>query len=116
MKTNRNQLLTLIARLISLITRPIYMVMLITLVALFPSKKIRQTPIVNNSNTTENQRMFVLSSGQMLRKIKWSYKDPANFNWLNRTDYEDYLAEIDILERAVVNDLYVDYSDLCYEY
>lgn len=116
MKTNRNQLLTLIARLISLITRPIYMVMLIALVALFPSKKIRQTPIVNDSNTTESQRIFVLSSGQMLRKIKWSYKDPANFNWLNRTDYEDYLAEIDIFERAVVNDLYVDYSDLCYEY
>jgi len=116
MKTHRNQLLTLIASLISLITRPIYVMMLIALVALFPSRKIRQTPIVNDNNTTESQRIFVLSSGQMLRKIKWSYKDPTNFNWLNRTDYEDYLAEIDILERAVANNLYADYSDLCYEY
>ena len=56
MKRHRNQLLTLIARLISLITRPIYVIMLIVLVALFPSRKIRQTPIVNDNNINTKKR------------------------------------------------------------
>jgi len=63
MKTHKNPLLSLlsvIANIFNLVTRPVYLALAIALVALFPAKKLKLPAPIQPTNVEYKKRLIIL--------------------------------------------------------
>ena len=99
--------------LISSITRPIYRVILILLVGLLPSKKLRPSAPIEPTNIEHNHKSFFISTEELMersRKVLELNPDPkSKVNlWIDKMEY---LQEIQRLKFLVDYDFILSSAD-----
>lgn len=104
MKNHKNPLLSLlsvIAKIFKLITRPVYLAVAITLITLFPAKKLKLTAPIQPSNVEHSQKDAFVSTQDIMvrtRMILGLNLDPKANIWIDKMEYLEELEHLDFLE------------------
>jgi hypothetical protein len=116
-KTQQTPLLSFIVNGVRLITRPVYLAIAITLIGLFPAKKLKLTAHLEPSNIKHTHTACFVSTEEIIRRVRKLTNSPDSINWLDRSEYEDELTQIYDAEKiGEFTNQCVDYYDLSYEY
>jgi hypothetical protein len=109
MKNYKKTLLSFITNVIRLITRPVYLLITITLIALFPAKKLTPTAPMIPINLKHNYRSFFICTEEIMertRQILGLNLSPAYHLLLDKTEYFEEVRYLDLIE-----DMYLSSPD-----
>ncbi|KAF0250217.1 MAG: hypothetical protein FD167_377 [bacterium] len=104
MKTHKNpslSLLSVIVTAISLITRPVYLLIAITLIGLFPAKKLKPTASFQPSNVEHTSRSYYVSTEDIMlrtRRVLGLNLNPRANIWIDKIEYLEELHQLRFLE------------------
>jgi len=97
----KNQQVIFIKSVVSLMTRPIYRLIVILLIGLFPGKKLRPSVPIESTNIEHSHKSFFISTEELMersRKVLKLNPNPKANLWIDKKEYLQELEYLKFLE------------------